>query len=281
MTEKTARISKRQKIKIGRERLQQIIELCRAVEERGLDPFLVDVDDIIAVVRKYFPEWENLEDLCLDAETIHRLASVIKLQSEWVKHRSTSLYTDPFLLEEKIRKLNKEALVEIFLKAWHPIVELEQISLHSLKNAFSYWQSLVPLSERWQEAVQEETITGTVSREELVKEHILADETFAEQLESFWEELKLQTAEKVKIKYWDFVGAESYEETVHRAYMTSFLVTYGYATLEVHPLEEEIYIKPNQKPISKPKSKEQLISIPIPINYEEWSKWRKGEQDER
>jgi len=275
MTEKTARISKRQKIKIGRERLQQIIELCRAVEERGLDPFLVDVDDIIAVVRKYFPEWENLEDLCLDAETIHRLASVIKLQSEWVKHRSTSLYTDPFLLEEKIRKLNKEALVEIFLKAWHPIVELEQISLHSLKNAFSYWRSLTPLSERWQEAVQKETITGTVSREELVKERILADETFAEQLESFWEELKLRTAEKMKIKYWDFVGAESYEETVHRAYMTSFLVTYGYATLEVHPLEEEIYIKPNQKPASKPKSKEQLVSIPIALNYEEWSKWKK------
>jgi len=275
MTEKTARISKRQKIKIGRERLQQIIELCRAVEERGLDPFLVDVDDIIAVVRKYFPEWENLEDLCLDAETIHRLASVIKLQSEWVKHRSTSLYTDPFLLEEKIRKLNKEALVEIFLKAWHPIVELEQISLHSLKNAFSYWRSLTPLSERWQEAVQKETITGTVSREELVKERILADETFAEQLESFWEELKLRTAENGKIKYWDFVGAESYKETVRRAYMTSFLATYGYATLEIHSLEEEIYIKPNQKPASKPKSKEQLVSIPIALNYEEWSKWKK------
>jgi hypothetical protein len=92
------------------------------------------------------------EDLCLDAETIHRLASVIKLQSEWVKHRSTSLYTDPFLLEEKITRIDKRReMVEVFLKAWHPIVELEQISLHSLAESIRYWESLLPLKERWKE----------------------------------------------------------------------------------------------------------------------------------
>ncbi|MEM4701737.1 MAG: hypothetical protein QXZ51_06300, partial [Candidatus Bathyarchaeia archaeon] len=92
--------SKREHVKIGRERLQRVIEMCKAVEERSLDPFLVDVNEIIRVVREFFPEWEQPEDLCLDAEAINRLASVIRLQSEWVKHRSTSLYTDPFLLEE-------------------------------------------------------------------------------------------------------------------------------------------------------------------------------------
>jgi hypothetical protein len=284
MTERSVKASKRERRRIGRERLQQIIEMCRAVEDRGLDPFLVDVDDIISVVREYFPEWESLEDLCLDAETIYHLASVIKLQSEWVKHRSTSLYTDPFLLEDKIRKLDKEALVDIFLKAWHPIVELEQISLHSLKNALSYWHTLAPLNERWREAPLEETEIELTSREELVKEQILADETFAEQLEKFWEELKSRTAEKEKIRYWDFVGADSYEETIHRAYMTSFMVTYGYATFEIHPLEGEIFIKPHQKPILKPESKEQLISIPISVSYEEWKKWknrRKSEKNER
>ena len=100
MSKTATKASKRQRKRLGRKKLQQIIEMCRSVEERGLDPFLVDVDDVIAVIREYFPEWEDLDDLCLDAETINRLASVIKLQSEWVKHRSTSLYTDPFLLEE-------------------------------------------------------------------------------------------------------------------------------------------------------------------------------------
>jgi len=275
MSKTATKASKRQRKRLGREKLQQIIEMCRSVEERGLDPFLVDVDDVIAVIREYFPEWEDLDDLCLDAETINRLASVIKLQSEWVKHRSTSLYTDPFLLEEKIKSLEKEALVELFLQAWHPVVELEQISLHSLKNALNYWQNLAPLEERWRETVLEEVETGVASREELVEERILADETFAEELKRFWEELKAKTREKEKISYWDFVGADSYEETVHRAYMTSFLVTYGYATFEIYPLEEEVFIKPNPKPVLKQRS-QQLVSIPISISFEEWKKWKEG-----
>lgn len=275
MSKTATKASKRRRKRLGREKLQQIIEMCRSVEERGLDPFLVDVDDVIAVIREYFPEWEDLDDLCLDAETINRLASVIKLQSEWVKHRSTSLYTDPFLLEEKIKSLEKEAIVELFLQAWHPVVELEQISLHSLKNALNYWQNLAPLEERWRETVLEEVETGVASREELVEERILADETFAEELKRFWEELKAKTREKEKISYWDFVGADSYEETVHRAYMTSFLVTYGYATFEIYPLEEEVFIKPNPKPVLKQRS-QQLVSIPISISFEEWKKWKEG-----
>jgi len=239
--------SKRERIKVGKEKLQRIIELCKSVEDRSLDPFLVDVDEIISTIKEYFPEWEIPEDLCLDAETIHRLASVIKLQSEWVKHRSTSLYTDPFLLKEKLTHVATEEIVEIFLMAWHPIIELEQISLHSLAEATRYWESLLPLKERWKEFRPAEVETGIATREELVKQRILRDKAFSEELEKFWQELKNQVKEKGedgKIRYWDFIGAETYEETVQRAFMTSFLVTYGYATLETHPLEEETFIKP-------------------------------------
>ncbi|MEM3609096.1 MAG: hypothetical protein QXV87_01955 [Candidatus Bathyarchaeia archaeon] len=267
--------SKKEKAKIGREKLQRIIEMCRSVEERSLDPFLLDVDQIIAVVREYFPEWELPEDLCLDAETIHRLASVIKLQSEWVKHRSTSLYTDPFLLEEKITRMDKDEMVRLFLKAWHPIVELEQISLHSLLESIKYWESLLPLKERWKEFAQTEVAAGSATREELIRERILRDKAFSEELESFWQELKNAVNKKGldgKIRYWDFVGAETYEETVHRAFMTSFLITYGYATLEIRPLEEEIFIKPMEKPAKT--TKKQLVSIPIAVTVEEWQKWR-------
>jgi len=68
--------------KKGREKLQRIIEMCMAIEAHSVDPFLLDVDDIIKVVKEYFPQWEKPEDLNLDAETIHHLASVINLQSE-------------------------------------------------------------------------------------------------------------------------------------------------------------------------------------------------------
>jgi hypothetical protein len=271
--------SKREREKIGRERLSRIIETCKSVEERSLDPFLVDVKENINAVKEYFPEWTVAEDLCLDAETIHSLASVIKLQGEWVKHRSTSLYTDPFILEEKLKDLSKEDIIEAFVHAWHPVIELEQISVHSLAEAMGYWINLLPIDERWKEKPPAEVETGSTSREELLKERILRDKAFSEDLDNFWRELETCVQEKGqngRISYWSFVGGETYEETVERAFMTSFLVTYGYAALEIYPLEDEIFIRPRAKPETRT-GKDQLVSIPIPISAEDWKKWKKGE----
>jgi len=271
--------SKSEREKLGREKLQRIIDTCTSVQERSLDPFLIDINENIGTIKELFPEWNIPEDLCLDAETIHSLASVIKLQSEWVKHRSTTLYTDPFLLEEKLTRLPKEDIIRAFIQSWRPAVELEQISLHSLEEATRYWDSLIPLDERWKEMPPERVGAGLATREELVQQRILRDKAFSEELESFWDELKSTVTEKGKdgkIHYWDFVGAETYEQTVDRAFMTSFLITYGYATLEIHPLEEETFIKPYEKPIVKT-GKAQLVSIPIAITTDDWTKWKKGE----
>lgn len=269
---------KKRKKKLGEDKLQSIIELCKSVEERSLDPFLVDIEDVIAIVKEYFPEWESLDEFSLDAEAVNCLASVIKLQSDWVRHRSTSLYTDPFLLEEKIRKLDKKELASFFLRAWHPIVELEQISPLSLSEAMKYWRGLLPLDERWLKTQAVETELGVTSREELVKQRILMEKAFTEELEALWEELKSKVKEDGRMHYWDFVGMDSYEETLQRAYMTSFLVTYGYATLDIYRLEEEVYIRPFEKPVSMI-GKKQVISVPLPISHEEWRRWKSLQRD--
>lgn len=270
-------VTTKQRKRLGREELQRIIDLCRAVEERGLDPFLINVEDLIAVIREYFPEWKLPEDLVLDAESIQHLASVIKMQSEWVKHRSTSLYTDPFLLEEKIRRLSREQLGSIFLRSWHPTVEMEQISLHSLTQAIQYWNELMPLEERWQKTQFAEIETGTASRDELLEQELLADKMFSEELDALWKELLQRTERLEKIKYWDFIGASTFELTVHRAYITSFLVTYGYATMEIDRLEETIFLRSYKKPVSF--DKKQVASIPITVNYDDWVKWKEGRLD--
>jgi len=273
--------SKRGQKKLGTEKLQRIIEMCLAVENRKVDPFMLDVDDIIKVVKEYFPQWQEPEEFNLDSEAIHHLASVIKLQSEWVKHRSTSLYTDPFLLEEKISQAGKEEMMWTFLKAWHPLVKLEQINLHSLAEALQYWDRLLPLKERWPDLFVPAIGIGTASRDELVTQRVLGDKIFSDELEELWQELKAKVKEKghnSKIRYWDFVGAENYEETVQRAYMASFLITYGYATLEIRPLEEEIFIKPFDKP-SEEIASQQSISVAIAVTFDDWQKWRRGELD--
>ena len=272
--------SKEQK-RFGKEKLQRIIEMCTAIENRTVDPFLLDVDSIIKVVKEYFPQWEEADELNLDSEAIHHLASVIKLQSEWVKHCSTSLYTDPFLLEEKIVQASKTEMLNVFLKVWHPLVELEQLSVNSLAAAMRYWNSLVPIKDRWLDLDVQEVEMGTASRDELVKQRVLGDKFFSDELDDYWQELKAKVKEKGgdgKIPYWDFIGADTYEETVERSFLTSFLITYGYATLEIHPLEEEIFIKPFDKPNTEILT-QQSISIPIAVTYENWQKWKRGELD--
>ncbi|MBT0159220.1 hypothetical protein G4O51_04465 [Candidatus Bathyarchaeota archaeon A05DMB-2] len=271
--------SKKAQKKLGTEKLQRIIEMCIAIENHTVDPFLLNVDDIIKVVKEYFPQWEKPEELNLDSEAISHLASAIKLQSEWIKQRSTTLYTDPFLLEEKITQTTKEEMVSVFLKAWHPLVELEQISLFSLSEALQYWERLLPLKERWPELQVHEVAMGTTSWDELVRQRVLSDRVFSDELESFWRELKEKVKEKGadgKMHYWDFVGADTYEETVQRAFMASFLISYGYATLEIRPLEEEIFIEPFEKPIVKIAT-QQSISIPLSVTYDTWQKWKRGE----
>jgi len=270
-------LPQREQKKLGREKLQRIIETCKSIEGHSLDPFLIDVKENIDTLRKYFKEWKIPEDLCLDAETIHQLASIIKLQSEWVKHRSTTLYTDPFLLDEKIRRMEKVDMVKTFVAVWHPIVELEQVSIQSLAEALRYWGRLVPLNERWNEMTSTEIGSGTATREDLVNQRILRDKAFSQELEGFWQELKdcvAKKGENGKIRYQNFVYADTYNETVNRAFMTSFLITYGYATLEIHPLEEEMFIVSYEKPVIRTSSK-QLVSIPISLTVVDWEKWKK------
>ncbi len=264
--------------KLGKDQLQRIIDMMKGIEDHTVDPFLLNVDEIIRVVKEYFPQWDQPEEFNLDAEAIHHLASVIKLQSEWVKQRSTSLYTDPFLLEEKIMQKDKNQITQAFLRAWHPIVEEETLTQRSFNDALLYWTNLTPLKERWPELVIAEVQTGTASRDELINQSILRDEAFSAELERFWQELKNKFQEKSqngKLFYMDFVSADTYQQTVHRAYITSFLITYGYATLEINPLEEEIFIIPLEQPGSK--LNKQAVSVPITLSYESWQRWKRGE----
>ena len=266
--------------KLGKEKLERIIEMCLAIENHAVEPFTLNVDEIIKIVHEYFPNWENPDELKLDAEALHHLASVIKMQSEWVKQRSNSLYTDPFLLEEKIRQTSKQGMVDVFLGAWSPIIEFEQLSLHSLAQGLLYWNALAPMGDRWKDIEVSEVAMGSVSRDELVKQRVLGDREFSEELECYWQELKNKTIEKGvdgKIAYWDFIFSDTYDETVQRAFLTSFLITYGYATLEIDRLEETVFILPFDKP-RKETLTEQSTSVALAVSVEDWQKWKRGEQ---
>ena len=256
-----------------RERLLRIISMCIEVERKRVNPFEVEVREILATLRKYLPQWRTLEDFVLDASALGRIASIVNLQGDWIKQRSTSLYVDPLLVELKIKAVDAKRLAEIFVEIWHPIVEFEELSGKRVDEALDYWNQLLPLEERRITLPTPTNTLSSTSLEELLKLRMVSDKSFNEVLQNLWEELKEMAGERDQIPYWAFVRADSYEKTVYRAYLTSFLITYGYASIMVNPIEEEAFLAPNEER-REASTKAHSVSIPIIIDHEVWKEMR-------
>jgi len=255
------------------ELLQRIVELCDAVRKSGLDPFDVEVREFFDRLRELLPKLKTNEELYLDVQAVLGLADVIFQQGEWIKHKSSLLHLDPLLITLKLYALPARDLAEVLVRSWHPIIDLESLSLPAIREGLDYWRNLPALDERFKELGVTEVMTGEIARRELAKMGILSDEDLTALLDRTWRELKEAVGEKEFVSYWKFIQGKSFEETVFRAWLVSFLVSYGYATLDINPLEEEI----NLKPLPKPQVLENVatFSVPIAISREEWLKRRR------
>lgn len=256
-----------------RDELEGVIGLCRAVQAGSVEPFAVDIDYMLTVIRRYYPETNSLQDFCTDAAAIKGLSQVLQSQNDWIQHQSTTLYKDPFLLNQQILKMDISAIADSFLKSWHPMVQMEQLSAKTLAGSLGYWKDLIPLAERWKNPQLQLIEAGTATVEEAQELGIIPTEGFADMLEAFWMELAERVGEGGRISYWDWIGTDSYEETVRRSYMTVFMVTYGYARIEFDRFGEKVEIIHNKTP--RPDTGQAKISIPTLVDYEEWRQWRK------
>jgi len=254
------------------ELMLRIIDLCESVKKRGLDPFDVEVREFFDRLRELLPKLQRQSELYLDIQAVLGLAEVVFQQEEWIKHKSSMLYLDPLLIMLKLHALSIRDLAEILVRAWHPIIDLECLSPTGIREAKEYWTNLPSLDERWRDLETTEIMTGEVARRELTRMGILSDEDFAVMLDKTWRELKDSVGDRGEMSYWDFISEKSFEDTVLKAWLVSFLVSYGYATLELRPLEEEIVLRP----LSKPEKLEHVatFSIPISISREEWLRRR-------
>lgn len=255
-----------------RELMERIIDLAESVENREADPFEVDVVDFLDRLEEIFSEIDESEELLLDIQALRGLTDIISQQEDWIKHKSSILNFDPMLVSWKVRGLTKKQLAYVLVNSWHPIMGLECISRPGLKEAAEYWRDLEPLSERGAELETEERSPEEITREELGEFGFTSQEDFDEMVEQKWEELKEVTGEDDQIFYWNFVDSDSFKDTVRNAWITSFLVSYGYATIEINPLEEEIVLKVKDE--RENPSEKTGTSVPIALSYEDWKKRR-------
>jgi hypothetical protein len=219
----------------------RVIELCRDVETSSANPFDVDIREKILILRQRLPELKLLDELLVDAEAMLELTQIVKLQDQWLKSRASSLYIDPLLIQLKVKLLPKEALSEAFIKSWHPVAQIDQLSPRGLEKAFVYWRDLVPISERFKDKFGTYGVKpGIVDYTELVSLGVFTKEQFETNLVELHDEL-FQESNGDWVDYRQFIGDESFESKVRRAYLLAFLISEGRALLKTEPLSGKIW----------------------------------------
>ena len=169
------------------------------------------------------------------------LTQIVKLQDQWLKSRASSLYIDPLLIQLKVKLLPKEALSEAFIKSWHPVAQIDQLSPRGIEKAFVYWRDLVPISERFKDKFGTYGIKpGIVDYAELISLGVFTEDEFETNLVQLHDEL-LQKSNGDWVDYREFLGDESYESKVRRANMLAFLISEGRALLKTEPLSGKIW----------------------------------------
>ncbi len=252
--------------------MERIIDLAESVNNRQADPFEVDVSDFLERLNEVFSETEDPDDLLLDVRAILGLTDIVSQQEDWVRHKSSLLHFDPMLVTWKVRGLSKKQLAYVLVNSWHPTIEFESIAKPGIDEAVEYWRNLEPLSERGTELNTDEKSPGEIDLDELSEFGFESKEDFDERIEEMWRELKQESDDNNQISYWDFIDSKKFRETIKNAWLTSFLVSYGYATIELNPLEEKITLKAREE--RETPTEETGTSVPIAISHEEWKERR-------
>ena len=218
-----------------------MIELCRDVESSSANPFDVDIREKILILKQRLPELKFLDELLVDAEAMLELSQIVKLQDEWLKTRASSLYIDPLLIQLKVKLLPKEALSEAFIRSWHPLAQVDQLSPRGLEKAFVYWRDLVPISERFKDQFGTYGVPpGQVDYSDLVSMGVFTPEQFETSLTQLHNEL-LEQSRGEWVDYRQFIGNDTFENKVRRAYLLAFLISEGRALLKTEPLSGKIW----------------------------------------
>ncbi len=258
MAEKTSKAG-------GRRELEELIQTCISIENRQFNPFLLDVSEALRILRRHSSSWKTLQDNLLDARAITSLARVVGLQSANLRFQSSSLFVDPGMVRQKVQAMSREQLAEYLLLSWHPVVELEQLTEASTKEALDYWQKMLSFFERRKRLnAGPFAEPSAMETAELVRLRIHEEKAFNQRLEELRRELKDKAGDDQRIDYWKFVKAGSFATTVLRAQMVSFLISYGMALLERK--REKMILIPRDPPFTKGEGSP--LSLPIPIPQE-------------
>ncbi len=227
---------------------ERVLDLVESVLRGKVDPFEVNVVQLLRRLRQEFPKLRGWDEVNLDLESVLGLARVVVKQEEWVEHRASRLFIDPLLVTLKVETLDPKALASVLLKSWRPIVEARGITPTFLEAAARYWMELPPYSGR-REGLP--TAGGPEEGFELP----WSPEEFEALLETERTRISELLQERGgKVPYQEYVAEGTFWDRVRRAYLLSFLATRGEVSLSKDPLTGEIYIAGPRESADHPRS---------------------------
>jgi len=235
-------MSESKRYKMAREELEKIIKICENIEKRGLNPFTVNVRELLSTLRRMLEENRSLDHLLLDAETVYKVATLIALQHKWLRDSAQALFVDAQMIAARLMAMDRKSIAQAFLKAWRPIISLEQVTPHRLRQGLEHFLSLPPRGgvRTWGWKIPDraaEFIEAELRRDE---------EEFDKRLRELHEELLREYDRGGEVDYWNFVERGGLEESFERAYLLSFLITEGYVDVRRNPLRNEIKLIPRR-----------------------------------
>jgi len=232
--------------------LKDLITEVSSIMRSGSDPLAVQLEPRLSKLRQLIKKSLQFKHIELDVEALYNLAILVYSQSKFLKDKSSILYVDPFLIRLAVMGSSTERLAEVFLQSWKPSTGRDVLSLEMMRRSYEYWNNLKDYSIG---AEKTEPLLG----ESLESLGVTYDELISEGMSELHDELRNRGG---RLLYEELLGEGSLNERLRRAVLISFMLSYGYATVEKEPLKRRFWIVARERASKEqPAGAESIVTI--------------------
>lgn len=210
---------------------ERIIELPEQLERSGADPFLVEVKQLLNVIRG---RSGSVKALAMDSKALNSISKVVQMQERWVVDALRGLKADPEMVRERISKLGLRDLAMALAQNFYPALGLRRMSRGRLEEGLTYWGAVKP----WGYVEK----PPRVDYKEISLEPLdLPLESVKEKAEALMRELEKELASG-PIDYHSYLSKFRGKERLEKAFLIAHLATVGRVALKQEPLSKKVLI---------------------------------------
>lgn len=200
------------------------IETCQKALTGELLPHQVDAWGLWEILSQASDKLSGPEEYLLYATLLRLIVATVRLQCRWLRYEADELYVDADMARGKINSLSVRTLSSIFVKSFHPLVEMERMTLKALDLGKKHWDEL---AGRGVLDFASPEMFMTYQRGSEAESQVLKEVRFQELLEDLMKEF-LSSDDGSDVSYESFIsrrGSAGFPEMVTRSYLVSFLVS--------------------------------------------------------